>query len=348
MRKTIFGLLFSLCCIVLNAQQATNSPSIFDLMSGVEIRTVHLVFPLDTLVNNRRLEDKLPGTLTFKDNQNQKQEWGVKVSLRGKYRRLKCTDMPPFKLDFKKKDLEAAGLARHDDYKLVNFCMGEKDIAEDILIREYLTYQLYREITPASFRVQLLNIVYTDSQTGKSFKQKAFIIEDTAELRDRIGATKNKSNFGITEASLHPQEQQTAALFQYMIGNHDWQFNSGKNVKLVKKEDALIPVPYDFDFSFLVNAPYLKIDNINNLDKNNRIAYRVYQGFEKDPSLLKQTTKLFLSKEKALKNIIKHSSLLSNHSKREMLAYLDYFFDHPTEMVFKAEEEIIESSVSEK
>ncbi|MCB9349767.1 MAG: hypothetical protein H6573_19980 [Lewinellaceae bacterium] len=64
-------------------------------------------------------------TLSFLDKQGNRQEWPLDISLRGKFRRMHCKDMPPLRLDFSKKDLEEAGLAQFDDLKLVNYCMGD-------------------------------------------------------------------------------------------------------------------------------------------------------------------------------------------------------------------------------
>ena len=55
------------------------------------------------------------------------------------------------------------------------------------------------------------------------------------------------------------------ALFQHMIGNHDWSMRAGPvgkecchNAELIgpPRPATLIPIPYDFDFSGLVDAPY--------------------------------------------------------------------------------------------
>ena len=58
-----------------------------------------------------------------------------------------------------------------------------------------------------------------------------------------------------------------AALFEYMIGNLDWSMRAGPqgdtcchNFRLMAgsatASSGLVPVPYDFDYSGLVNAPY--------------------------------------------------------------------------------------------
>jgi len=46
-------------------------------------------------------------------------------------------------------------------------------------------------------------------------------------------------------------------IFEYMIGNTDYSIYALHNVRIVQRPDkSLHPVPYDFDFSGLVNPPY--------------------------------------------------------------------------------------------
>ena len=47
-------------------------------------------------------------------------------------------------------------------------------------------------------------------------------------------------------------------LFEYMISNTDWNVSLLHNIKLIRKKDTkeIIVVPYDFDYSGLVNADY--------------------------------------------------------------------------------------------
>ena len=50
-------------------------------------------------------------------------------------------------------------------------------------------------------------------------------------------------------------------LFEYMIGNTDWSTYALHNMELVRKEDGdHLPIPYDFDFSGLVNTIYANPD----------------------------------------------------------------------------------------
>jgi hypothetical protein len=46
-------------------------------------------------------------------------------------------------------------------------------------------------------------------------------------------------------------------MLEYMIGNTDFSIFARHNVRIIQRPDkSLHPVPYDFDFSGLVHAPY--------------------------------------------------------------------------------------------
>ena len=75
--------------------------------------------------------------------------WRAVLSLRGKFRRMRC-QFPPLRVQFKKDTLRALGLADHNDLKLVTHCMDDPDSSRENILREYLCYRLYNILTPIS------------------------------------------------------------------------------------------------------------------------------------------------------------------------------------------------------
>ena len=53
--------------------------------------------------------------------------------------------------------------------------MDDEKEDKSYLLREYLGYKLYNQITDASYRVQLLRIHYEDESTGEAKKQIGFL-----------------------------------------------------------------------------------------------------------------------------------------------------------------------------
>ncbi len=111
-----------------------------------------------------------------------------------------------------------------------------------------------------SFRVRLLHITYKDNkQKAKSYSQYAFLIEDANDMAER----NNCKEFKKAPFSQGPPNRLQMTLvdvFEYMIGNTDWSLANYHNIKLmVPKADSLtrpFVVPYDFDFTGVVDAAY--------------------------------------------------------------------------------------------
>jgi hypothetical protein len=75
------------------------------------------------------------------------------------------------------------------------------------------------------------------------------------------------AGYQVPRTRLEPQASARFAVFNYLIGNLDWSMRAGPvgdgcchNSRLISaSKDAnsvVTPVPYDFDFSGLVDAPY--------------------------------------------------------------------------------------------
>lgn len=310
---------------------ATTPKSIFDVLSYPEVLEIDLSFDLESAIEERREEKDYPAALSFLDEQGNRQEWPLNISLRGKFRRVHCKEMPPLRLDFSKKDLKKAGLAEFDDLKLVNYCMEDDRAAREALVKEFLTYKLFNQLTEVSFRVQMVKINFKDINTGKTKKQLGFLIEDAAQLRARIGAEKINSLRVTEKEQFHPYYLKVTALFQYMIGNKDWGLTFAKNVKYIRKEDKVIPVPYDFDFAGIVGAPYTTArENV----EQSMIYGRAYKGFREEMEMLQPVIDEFLAKREALIDTIRNCSFLKSSSKKEMIAFLEFFFKNPQDITF--------------
>lgn len=336
------GLLFSNSA---RAFQVQSSSSIFDVMHYQEVLKVKLETDFELLQDERFLSESLPSVLSFKDKNGKKQRWNIKVKQRGNFRRVHCSELPPLKFNFKKSELEAAGLATWDDMKLVTHCIPEESEAEDLLYREYLAYKLFNELTDQSYRVQLLKITYVDRNTGKKNRQWGFLIEDTAQLKARLSGTVCEDCYNFPLDSFDQQQLQTVSLFQYLIGNSDWSLGTTRNLKLISKGEKIIPVPYDFDFSGLVNASYA----IPNGDyKMATIRDRIYLGFPELINKLEATKLHFVQKRGDLIQTIQDFKPINSSSQTEMVNYLTSFFEEDINQIQAPEKRIIEPVTSPK
>lgn len=335
MKKTHWFIV-SLVMILNFAQAATinsepKESSIFDLWNYQEVIDMKLTFNLAEVFNDRRGEEKYPAEINFKDAAGNNQSWDLKISTRGNFRRQKCNETPPLKLNFKKGDLRDAGLADFDDFKLVTHCLDDYQLAKELLLKEYLTYRMFNQLTDISYRVQLVNITYVDAESGFRKKQMGFLIEDTAQLRARIGADKIEKMRIVEQEKYQEDYSKLVALFQYMIGNSDWGITHSKNIKYVEKEGKVLPVPYDFDFAGLVNAPYMVPATHYGLTTR---FDRVYLGFEQSESELRKVMELFQDRREVLYETVQEMKKLKRSAREEMVAYLDTFYESSEEIVF--------------
>ncbi len=301
----------------------TMSPSIFDVLITDEITSVTISLDLKTILSKPKNEQKYPAIFSYKDSVGNINRWDINLKLRGKFRRMNCEELPPLKLYFDKDVLKTKKLSKYNDLKLVNYCHEEEILAKELIIKEFLAYKMYNQLTSESYRVHLLDITYKDIFSSKIIKQWGFVIEDTAQLRNRIGAQKIKEKILITDTVFNNAQIQLVALFQFMIGNSDWHLTYSHNVKLMKKGTKLIAIPFDFDFSGLVNAPYA-IPNPNYDIKT--LKDRVYLGFEQDIKYLDATYKIFLKNRDQLFELIKKNKHLTRSTKRKSMHYLKSFY----------------------
>lgn len=309
------------------AQSKKNHKSIFKTLQFGKVTPIIIETDLDSLINYRNRNTYQPAIFTHGDSRGKVHIHDMRIRPRGKFRRKVC-DFPMFKIDFSKKDLKKRRFAKFDDYKLVTHCMNTTNESFESVAREYLVYKLYNILSPNSYNVQFLYINYLDSKKKiPDFQHFGFIIEDTAELANRIDGKFRKEISGMTSDSLKIIQHDFVALFQYMVGNADWTARPiSRNVKLVKivGEEEYHTIPFDFDFAGLVAAPYA-VPNSGIGQKN--IRHRIYQGLQKKSDIDPTTISHFLDKKKKIQRYIKRFRLLSKASRADILNYLGSFFE---------------------
>ncbi len=310
---------------LIKANKATDiQNSIFDELHYQEMVEVNLELNMSEAFGDRKNQKKHDAVFSYKNSSGELQTWDIKVEQRGRFRRMKCEKLPPIKLNFKKRDLAKAGLAKFDDMKLVTHCVSDADEAKELLVKEYLAYKIYNQITNLSFRVQFLKINYKDVATGKTETQYGILIEDNAQLRDRISADKDEKAYNLKPDKYNTKQIKVVALFNYMIGNSDWSMQEMRNVKVMIKDGKRILIPYDFDFAGLVDAPYVKLRPEHKLTSSKD---RIFLGFRDDASDLKSAKRYFKHKREPIIKTIEDCTFLSKKNKREMVQYINSFYD---------------------
>lgn len=203
---------------------------------------------------------------------------------------------------------------------------------EQYVLREFLAYRLYNLITPESFRVRLLRVTYVDR--GQHFATRwGFFIEDVDDAARRLGLRELAAE-SIAVSQLSPRAAARVALFQYMIGNTDWDVTAGPegtqcchNSRLVAgTRDAvsgIIALPYDFDNSGLVSAPYaVPSPDLQILS----VRQRHYRGYCSHNALVIEEAEAFRQARPGMEAEIRQTPGLQDATRRTLLRYVDRFF----------------------
>jgi hypothetical protein len=236
--------------------------------------------PLSTLVRNRG-DAVIQGTLTDPGGQ----QLPVALSVRGITRRASdICDFPPLRVQFTAGPPATSLFAGQKKLKLVTHCKSNPSFQQKVLL-EYSAYRMYNLLTPHSFRARLANIDYVGADGRPIISRIGYFLEDLSDLAHRNGMNQTHAPNLIPLADLSPPDAARYALFQDMIANHDWSMRAGPagkecchNAELMGPlaPGATIPVPYDFDFSGFVDAPYATPPDELHIAS---VRQRVYRGY---------------------------------------------------------------------
>lgn len=196
------------------------------------------------------------------------EEHAIMLSPRGLTRRKKetCT-FPPLRVEFSNKPVKTSLFDDQKRLKLVTHCRTAAGHQQHVLL-EFAAYRMFNLVSPAGLRARLGTFDYVeDSGKQVASSRVGFFVEDPDDAAKRNGLEEYRTPRQIRSSQLDPAAAAKAALFEYMIGNTDWSMRSGPagdtcchNFRLFSATAAtqtgLTPVPYDFDASGLVNAPY--------------------------------------------------------------------------------------------
>jgi hypothetical protein len=248
----------------------------------------------------------------------------VEIRPRGNFRREECY-MPSLFVNFKTGN--PSSLSKLGRLKLVWPC-SDGNYDDNLVLKEYLAYKIFNLITERSFRVRLVRMRFQDTQEKiKSRRVYAFFIEDVDDLAKRNGCVEVEPKQPLTE-STDRKHTTLVSLFQYMIGNTDWAVPLYQNIKLVrlKRDSTAAPfiIPYDFDYSGLVNARYA----IPSPDLGiQHVTERLYLGFPRTMEEVQEALEVFRTRQPAIDSIIASLDMLSLPHRREMQRYLQGFFE---------------------
>lgn len=208
----------------------------------------------------------------------------IRLAPRGLTRRQnKICDFPPLRVTFDQRPPATTVFAGEKKLKLVTHCNSNAGFQRHTLL-EYASYRLYNLLSPASYRVRLAQIEYRDN--GRPIATRVgFFIEDVDDVAKRNGMKEVNAGPRIPLQQVDSAAAGRVALFQYMISNVDWSIwgapdgdnccHNTKPISLSGAAIAYVPVPFDFDYSGLVDAPYAVLPNAL---RGGPVTRRIYRG----------------------------------------------------------------------
>lgn len=276
-----------------------------------------------TGIQKSRSEDQehFPAELVYYNPGGSPVRLHVRISARGNFR-LKPDNcaFPPLMVDFGKESVRNTLFENQNRLKLVTPCQGEEDVVD-----EYVVYRVYNLVTDMSFRVRLAKVLYYDTGTGAVlFERYSFFIEDKDRMAER-------NNASVTEKFLTPfdidyESYKKLSVFQFIIGNKDWYVTSRKNIVIIQPGNNTmkpVAVPYDFDFSGLVNAFYSIPRNLPAYTMGYR---RGYKGICYTEDELEEVFDFFRELKPRFRLVIKNEKSLTGAARIEITDYINFSY----------------------
>ena len=295
MNKQIFFWVGLLIVTSLFAQVEQKSDELFKDQIPLKIK---LSYSNDVIRSETDDTTYVKTTMSFW-NEDKWNDLEVSLRARGNFRRSKCY-FPPIKMKIKKSKAEGTLFEGNKNLKLVVPCLLQKE-KNDNIVQEFIAYKLYEKISPYHFKTRMVEIEFVEIKKRKTIvhQLKGFLIEDDKRVADRF---EGKS----FERYIHPKAMDDITsiqntMFQFMIGNTDFSVAYQHNGKLLYANKKIIPLPYDFDISGLVDASYAVVNR--NLGISS-VKDRKYRGFKRDESLVQDVRNQLLSKKSEFFQII--------------------------------------------
>ena len=296
----------------------------FGLFTNDEILNISLRFDITQYQRKKPKEEYLDAILTYHINDHDSVNKTIRLKTRGEMRNGYC-NFPPIRLNFKKAKFDYSDLNKIEKLKMVTHCQSGN---EDYLLREYLIYKLYSVLTDASFRVRLVKVEYINTfKKSKPIISYAFWIEPEEMLAERLNSVPVNS-LKLTQKNILPSVMDRVAIFNYMIGNTDWSVPNLHNVKAfsglsIGNQGLGILVPYDFDYSGLVNADYAIPYEPLGLKS---VRERRYVGICRSEDVFINALREFTEKKEEFYKVINDFPVIDEKSKKDMIRYLDTFY----------------------
>jgi hypothetical protein len=219
----------------------------------------------------------LPATIYYTDDDGARVRIDVRLRTRGRWRRetSNCA-FPALFVYFDPLQIVGTVFENQTMLPFTTHCQHYDKHYHRYTLLEYLAHRYYRLLTDASLKVRLTRSTFRDQGASRQYERYGFFTEHFQSGATRIGAE------FIEVDRLDPREADatelaTLSVFQYLIGNLDWSVPESHNIALFRHGNGTVfAIPYDFDYSGLVNAEYAEPPDFLHL---RTVRSRKFRGF---------------------------------------------------------------------
>ena len=320
------------CPFLASVGVAATPPEPDPLFASHEPLEITITAPFTTLMRERPEEEELAGMASWTEPDETTAEVSVQLRTRGNYRRDRDNcPFAPLRLNFRGSEVEGTLFDNQDKLKMVTHCRDRSGRFEQLVIREYLTYRLLNTITDISYQVRLLRVTYQNTEDERRDRESwAFVIEHKDRFDNRTGLDPLEID-GASITDLDPAFTNLGSLFQYMIGNTDFSPLSAAEGRscchnthpFALEGGPVHSVPYDFDMSGMINAPYAAPNPRFGLRD---VRQRLYRGRCRFNEHLPATIAHYQDVRDELYAVVADEPAIEDRDRRYMINYLDSFY----------------------
>ncbi|RLD21994.1 MAG: hypothetical protein DRI69_02535 [Bacteroidetes bacterium] len=291
--------------------------SAFSLFESDSIVHIRMTTDMKLLVKKKYDEEYQPAIIEIFNPNGDTTSYDVKIKSRGNTRKKAC-NFPPIKIKFSKKNF------LYPKLKLVITC-SNNDPYDQILLKEYMAYQIFQKLSDKGFKTELLKIEYIDTgRDRKSFVRYGFVIETAESLADRMGGrvyNPKIMNTGVIDTG----QLALFTMFQYMIANTDWAIQNLHNLEAVTDpvNKVVLVIPYDFDYSGFVDTHYAVVHESLPIES---VTERYNKGVCINANACENYRRLFISKQEEILQSCRDFKYFNKGAKKETEGFLLGFF----------------------
>jgi len=263
-----------------------------------------------------------PGVLSYVGPQGDTVSLDVQLHTRGHFR-LRTCEFPPLKVDFPPDSTAHTLFSHQKSVKLVVQCRNGQAYT-NYLLEEYLIYRTYNLLTDLSFRVRLAAVTYVNpAKKDRPETRYGFFLEDDDHMAHRNHGHVDTLPYR-SQDEMNFAQMGLLGVFEYLIGNTDWSVQALHNIVQVRDSTGIyFPVPYDFDWSGVISAPYAFPDSRLGI---RTVRDRLFRTACRTPADLAPIFAQFNSQKDAIYALYQAQQGLEAKRVKQTLDYYDDFY----------------------